>query len=102
MRELIERSGLNDRVVIGIVDDDLQLKGRIIAGHTVFGGISEIGAIVADHRIDGVIITCLLSPEKQAEVVESLRTLGVSVSVWACDEKVLVDPRQAGAQAGEK
>lgn len=96
MRELVERSGMNDRVMIGIIDDDLNLKGRIIAGHTVFGGFPEMGAIVSEHRIGGVIITCLMAPEKQAQVVEALKPLGVLVSVWACDEKVLFDPKQAG------
>lgn len=101
MRELVERSGMNDRVVIGIADDDLNLKGRVIAGHTVFGGFPELGEIIAEHRIDGVIITCLMQPEKQSQVVEALKPLGVTVSVWACDEKVLFDAKRPGAKAAK-
>lgn len=100
MRELIERSGMNDRVVLGVVDDDIHLRGRIIAGHQVFGGFQELREIVTEHRIDGVVITCLMPPEKQARVVEALRELGVKTSVWACEEKVLFDPAPAGAQTG--
>lgn len=98
LRELTERSGQNDRVIIGIIDDDLQLKGRVIAGHTVFGGRCEIGDIVREHQIDGVIITCLMNPEKRAAVVAELKALGVWVSVWACDEHPLHDPRQRGEE----
>jgi len=98
-RELTERSGLNDRVIIGIVDDDLHLKGRIIAGHTVFGGFSEISDLIAAHRIDGVIITCLMPPEKQALVVRTLENVGVLVSIWACDEKSLSEVHRAAVRS---
>ncbi len=94
LRELAAQSGRNDRVIIGVIDDDLQFKGRVIAGHTVFGDRADLCAVVDEHRIDGVIITCLLSSEKQAEVVASLKAKGVLVSVWACEEQLLFDPRQ--------
>lgn len=102
MRELTERSGLNDRIVVGIVDDDLHLKGRIIGGLTVLGGFPELGAIVAENRIGEVIITCLMSPDRLAETVAALKALGVTASVWACEEKVLFDPKGERAQAGGK
>jgi len=89
LRELTERSGHNDRVIIGIIDDDINLKGRIIAGHTVLGGFEEIETWVVRQRIDGVIITCLMEPEKQARVARALEDAGVLVTVWACDERVV-------------
>lgn len=92
LRELAERSGMNDRVVIGIIDDDIHLKGRIVAGLHVLGGVEEIAGIVTEHRIDGVIITCLMDKQKQARVAKQLEKMGVLVSVWACEENVLSDP----------
>lgn len=89
LRELTERSGQNDRVIMGIIDDDINLKGRIIAGHTVLGEFTEIETWIARHRIDGVIITCLMEPEKQACVAKALEAVGVLVTVWACEEQVL-------------
>ena len=92
LRELTERPGMNDRVIQGVIDDDIHLRGRIIAGHNVLGGIDEIARLVPQYRIDGVIITCLMEPEKQVQVTAALEKMGVLVSVWACDEKVLTDP----------
>jgi len=94
LRELTERPGMNDRVIMGIIDDDIPLKGRIIAGHRVLGGIDGVAEWVTKYRIDGVIITCLMEPEKEAQVVTALEKLGVRVSVWACDEKILSDPHR--------
>ena len=92
LRELTERPGMNDRVIMGIIDDDIPLKGRIIAGHRVLGGIDGIAEWVTKYRIDGIIITCLMKPEKEAQVVAALEKMGVRVSVWACDEKILANP----------
>ena len=94
LRELTERPGMNDRVIMGIIDDDIPLKGRIIAGHRVLGGVDGIAEWVTKYRIDGIIITCLMKPEKEAQVVTVFEDLGVRVSVWACDEKILADPRR--------
>jgi len=80
-------------VIMGIIDDDIPLKGRIIAGHRVLGGIDGVAEWVTKYRIDGIIITCLLEPEKEAQVVAVFEKLGMRVSVWACDEKILADTR---------
>ncbi len=101
LRELTERSGSNDRVIIGVVDDDLNLKGRSIAGYTVFGGFEDIGEWVVVHHINGLVITCLLPPEKQARVVQTMRELGVKVWVWACEEVLLADPQLPPAEEDE-
>jgi FlaA1/EpsC-like NDP-sugar epimerase len=84
---------MNDRVIMGIIDDDIPLKGRIIAGHRVLGGMDSVAEWVTKYRIDGITITCLMEPEKEEQVVSTFEKLGVRVSVWACDEKVLADPR---------
>lgn len=91
LRELAERSGSNDSVIVGIVDDDLHLKGRIVAGYTVLGGVHEVEQWVKEYRVTGMIITCLLPQDKQAQVVDTLQRLGVKVKLWACDEVVLTD-----------
>ena len=98
LRELTERPGMNDRVIQGIIDDDLYLRGRIIAGHSVLGGREELAQLVLEYRIDGVIITCLMEPEKRTQVAAELEKMGVLVSVWACDEKVLADPNHLMAE----
>jgi len=48
---------MNDRVIVGVIDDDLNLRGRIIAGHRVIGGFDRLGEWLVQQRVDGVIIT---------------------------------------------
>jgi len=92
LRELTERPGMNDRVILGIIDDDIHLRGRIIAGHNVLGGVEDVARLVEERRINGVIITCLMEPAKQIWIAKKLEKMGVRVSVWACDEKILANP----------
>jgi hypothetical protein len=98
LREMVVRSVLKDGVIIGIIDDDLHLKGRNVAGYTVLGGFQDVGEWVVKHRISAMIITCQLPPERQMQVVDTMKKLGVRVSVWACEEVLLADPRGVPAE----
>ena len=89
MREMTIRSGKNNRVILGIIDDDLHLKGRIIAGYTVLGGLHDLPELISKWHADALVITCLLDPKKQKRVAEKVESLGLLVSVWQCEEKQL-------------
>ncbi|MEI7899398.1 MAG: hypothetical protein WCK89_04040 [bacterium] len=89
VRELTGRCGRNDRVIMGIVDDDIYLKGRIIAGYAVLGSSEDLDELVQKWKIDAVVITCLPTPGKQAQFIQKAEALSVRVSVWACEEKPL-------------
>jgi FlaA1/EpsC-like NDP-sugar epimerase len=91
LRELRERPGLNDRVIIGVIDDDINLHGRIISGHRVVGGFDRMSEWLPQQRVDGVIITCLMDEEKQAHVARVLSEAGLRVLLWACEEKLLCE-----------
>jgi UDP-N-acetylmuramyl pentapeptide phosphotransferase/UDP-N-acetylglucosamine-1-phosphate transferase len=89
LREMAARSGENNRVIMGVLDDDLNLKGRIIAGYTVLGGGADLDKLIREWKIDILVITCVLAPEKQKRIVKRAKDLGVRVSVWACEERTL-------------
>lgn len=95
LRELSERPGMNDRIIVGVIDDDINLRGRIIAGHRVIGGFDRLGEWLAQQRVDGVIITCLMDEKKQAHVARVLGKTGLRVTVWACEEKTLCAAEEA-------
>lgn len=90
IREMAVHSGRNTRVLLGILDDDVNLRGRIIAGYTVLGGFGELQELVAKWRVDAVVITCLLDSERESRIVQAAESAGVAVSKWVCDEKALV------------
>ena len=89
LRELREHSGKNNRVILGIVDDDVNLRGRIIAGYRVIGGLDKLSEWMKGQRVDGVIITCLMEAEKRKHLTRELVEMGLSVLIWDCEEKLL-------------
>ena len=89
LRELGERSGMNDRVILGVIDDDINLAGRIVAGHRVIGGLGNLKEWMAGQRVDGVIITCLMDPEKRKSLTRELVEMRLNVLIWDCEEKLL-------------
>ncbi|MDX9867308.1 MAG: hypothetical protein RBT78_05230 [Kiritimatiellia bacterium] len=92
-RELMERPGNNDRVIVGILDDEANLKGRIIAGYPVLGDFETVRTYAAGNPVEGVIITCLMPEAKLRRVTAELEAMGLAVSVWACEERVLANPK---------
>jgi UDP-N-acetylmuramyl pentapeptide phosphotransferase/UDP-N-acetylglucosamine-1-phosphate transferase len=101
LRELSERSGMNDRVILGIIDDDINLRGRIIAGHRVIGGLDKLGGWMAKQRVDGVIVTCLMDNEKRDRVTRELAEMGLRASVWDCEERIVAEKRDGIADNGQ-
>lgn len=86
LRELMERTGMNNRVIVGIVDDDLNLKGRIISGYVVLGPGRELAELVRKWKVDTLIITCVMPQDGREKLVASALALGLRVTLWACEE----------------
>jgi len=89
MREMAVHSGQNTRVLLGILDDDVNLRGRIIAGYTVLGGLDELPELVAKWHVDALVITCLLDDAHESQIVRVAESAGVAVSKWVCDEEAM-------------
>lgn len=86
LRELMERTGMNNRVIVGIVDDDLNLKGRIISGYVVLGPGRELAELVRKWKVDTLIITCVMPQAEREKLIASALALGLRVTLWACEE----------------
>jgi FlaA1/EpsC-like NDP-sugar epimerase len=50
--------------VVGLIDDDSELRGMIIAGYRVLGRESDIPTIQEVHKIDEVWVTYRLKESK--------------------------------------
>ncbi|MDD4101915.1 MAG: hypothetical protein PHU80_04705 [Kiritimatiellae bacterium] len=86
LREMAEKSGANDRVIVGVLDDDINLRGRIIAGYKVLGVFDELPVLALMHKADALVITCEIDGEKQREVAKQAKALGLTVALWSCGE----------------
>lgn len=81
--------GSNTRVVVGVLDDNINLRGRLVMGHPVLGPLDELPMLVARHRIHEVILCAKLSDERQNALIVMARQAGVPLQEWLHVERKL-------------
>lgn len=92
LRERRTQTGRNTRVVVGLLDDDINLRGRLVLGHPVLGTFEDLPEMVASHRIGAVLITADLTDERRAVLLALARQAGVPLLEWYHAERVLSSP----------
>ena len=85
-RELVRTTSANNRMIVGLIDDDVYLKGRYIGGIKVMGTINEAASIVAATHADAVVIACDFSADWLKVVCEILKPTGVKVTRFTFSE----------------
>ena len=88
-RELVRKFLQEKRVIVGLVDDDILLRGKIIGGIRVDGPHMDARRIIAETRANAVVIACELPPERLRTVVETFKSCGVKVSHFNFSEQPL-------------
>ncbi len=86
-RELVRSSSRNARVIVGLLDDDVLLRGLYIGGQRVHGTLEQAKRILKELRADAVVIACVLTPERLAIAKQIFAEAGVKVTLWSCEEK---------------
>ena len=85
-RELVRTTSANDRMVVGLLDDDICLKGRYIGGIRIRGTIADAPRIINELNVDAVVIACVVSDEWLKAVKEILAPTGVKVTLFSFSE----------------
>lgn len=88
-RELVRSTSNNSRVIVGLLDDDVALRGLYVGGMRVHGGLEEAPAVIRELRADAVVIACVMSPERLEQARRVFADAGVKVSLWSCEERDL-------------
>lgn len=102
-REFPDSRSLDDREIVGLVDDDPALRSRLAYGYNVLGGRRDLPRLARELRLGGVIITAVLAPEARAAVERIARQLGLHLSEWRMEERDLyVVPALAAVPAVER
>lgn len=78
------------RRLIGIIDDDVVMKGRIISGYPVLGSGVEIAHVIGQYGIDGIIITAQLDPVRREALIRTARENHVWIREWRWSEETIV------------
>jgi UDP-N-acetylmuramyl pentapeptide phosphotransferase/UDP-N-acetylglucosamine-1-phosphate transferase len=89
-RELVRSLAVNNRAVVGLLDDNLLLHGKYIGGVKVLGGIRQAAKLIAKYKVDAVVVACEMSKEKEKIVLDLLAPTGVKVSRFGFSEKPLM------------
>ena len=92
MREQTAYFADADRVIIGIIDDDLQFQGRVIYGYKVLGGLNDIPEICKKNKVDRIVITCVLPAALQETLLRIAAQHNFKLSVWVNEERELANP----------
>ena len=86
-RELVRTTAANDRMIVGILDDDLTLCGKYVGGIRIMGTINQAEEIVNATNADAVVIACAISDDWLKVVKDVLAPTGVKVTHFNFTEK---------------
>lgn len=89
-RELVRSALENTRIIVGIVDDDILLKGRYVGGLRVLGPSRDIPEIVERFNIGSMVVTCDIGDEKLAVLRDIARSSGISLGKFTIGESPVV------------
>ena len=86
-RELVRKTAANDRIIVGILDDDILLRGQYIGGIKVCGTLMEAPEIINRLNVDTVVIACETTDSWLKVVRETLAPTGVKIMLFTFSEK---------------
>lgn len=89
-RELVRRSTTNDRIIVGIIDDDITLRGKYIGGIKIMGTLSEAPEIFNAVNADQVVIACEVDEEWLGVIKDMLKNSKVKVTHFNFNEKEIM------------
>ena len=86
-RELVRRTSANDRMIVGLLDDDILLRGHYIGGIQVMGTINQAPEIIRKTGADSVVIACDIPDDWLSVVRKILEPTGVRIVHFGFYEK---------------
>jgi UDP-GlcNAc:undecaprenyl-phosphate/decaprenyl-phosphate GlcNAc-1-phosphate transferase len=75
-------SSIDDRNIIGLIDDESILRSQWVYGYQVLGGLAELPHIITRRHITGIVITATLRPEALAALRSLAQERRVHLSEW--------------------
>ncbi len=87
------------RKVVGIIDDDSNLRKRYVHGYKVLGGVGDLPAVIDTYYVDEIVVTTSLDDPIWSKLVSLAVFKGVTISEWKVEETVRF---QADLQAKRK
>jgi hypothetical protein len=70
------------RRIVGILDDDVNLRGRLVYGHRVVGTLDELSKRLGPPPVKELVILCDLTAARRRLVVDTAREHGLRLTEW--------------------
>jgi UDP-N-acetylmuramyl pentapeptide phosphotransferase/UDP-N-acetylglucosamine-1-phosphate transferase len=80
--------------LLGLIDDAPYLRGRLIHGHTVLGGIEDLPTLVEQKEVDELILSTPLEPERLDKVMQIAEEKNLRVRESVFRNNTLREPGQ--------
>lgn len=64
---------------VGFIDDDPSLLGRRFHGLPVLGDVTQLGRLIREHRLDGVLVPDRIAPDRLRATMQTCAAAGVEV-----------------------
>jgi len=85
-RELVRNTSANERIIVGIIDDDILIRGQYIGGIRIEGTLGEAPEIINRLNVDSVVVAFVASDERLEVVRKMLAPTGVKVTRFSFSE----------------
>ena len=85
-RELVRTTSANERMIVGLLDDDVYLKGKYIGGIRIYGTINDAPEVINALNVDAVVIACVVTDAWMKVVRQILAPTGVKVTMFSFSE----------------
>jgi hypothetical protein len=82
-------SSFDNRVIIGLIDDEPALHFKWVYGHLVLGGGCDLPQLIPHHRINSLVITAALRPESLLAAQKLASQYGLILSEWRFESRTL-------------
>jgi UDP-N-acetylmuramyl pentapeptide phosphotransferase/UDP-N-acetylglucosamine-1-phosphate transferase len=89
MRALYNLDPSDDRVIIGMIDDDPSLHSRWIYGYKVLGAVEDLPKFIGPDGFLGVIIVDELKLETRKALEQMVAKHGFQLSEWCFEERAI-------------
>jgi UDP-GlcNAc:undecaprenyl-phosphate GlcNAc-1-phosphate transferase len=80
---------INDRIIVGLIDDDVSLHACWVYGNLVLGGSKDLPQLISKHHLSGIVLTADLNVESRAAVRVMAREHGLELSEWVSGEQMI-------------
>ena len=91
----LRERGFNDslsfdnRIIVGLIDDEPSLHFNWVHGHMVLGGSRDLPQLIPRHRITGIVITAALNPKAREAIHEVASEHHLHLSEWCFENRNL-------------